>query len=110
VDSELPWSATDCVTVVGGGKKIDKGLGGAAQQGLGLPNPNPFNPVTRIPYALNSTQHVTIAVYDVAGRLVETLVNGRVGCRLAAEWCLLLPYADGKPDRRTTGDAAQVAK
>ena len=43
--------------------------------GLGFPNPNPFNPVTRISYNVPTTQHVRIAIYDVAGRLVEDLVN-----------------------------------
>ncbi len=43
--------------------------------GLGLPSPNPFNPVTRISYNVPSMRHVRIAIYDVEGRLVENLVN-----------------------------------
>ena len=42
---------------------------------LGFPSPNPFNPVTRINYRVPSTQHARIAIYDVAGRLVESLVD-----------------------------------
>ena len=37
--------------------------------------PNPFNPSTSIQYALNSTQFVTLKVYDALGNEVATLVN-----------------------------------
>ncbi len=37
--------------------------------------PNPFNPNTTIRYSLSSRQWVSIRIYDVAGRLVRTLVN-----------------------------------
>jgi len=38
--------------------------------------PNPFNPSTTLVYELASAQRVTLAVYDVAGRLVRTLAEG----------------------------------
>ena len=38
--------------------------------------PNPFNPVTTIEFALARTQRVTLAVYDVLGQRVRTLVDG----------------------------------
>jgi hypothetical protein len=37
--------------------------------------PNPFNPATSIRFSLASRQHVTIDVYDVAGKHVVNLVN-----------------------------------
>lgn len=39
--------------------------------------PNPFNPVTTIAYHLLSAGDVHLAVYDVSGRLVQTLVDSR---------------------------------
>ncbi len=37
--------------------------------------PNPFNPITTISYELPKSSFVNISIYNVAGRLVETLVN-----------------------------------
>lgn len=37
--------------------------------------PNPFNPVTRIQYTIAETGPVSLAVYDVIGQRVATLVN-----------------------------------
>jgi hypothetical protein len=45
------------------------------QLALGQNEPNPFNPTTRIPYVIDQSRHVTIAVYDVAGTRVRTLVD-----------------------------------
>jgi len=40
--------------------------------------PNPFNPVTMIRFSLTSPSRVTVRVYDVAGRLVRTVVDERM--------------------------------
>lgn len=38
--------------------------------------PNPFNPITVIEYELPEKTHITLAIYDILGREVRTLVNG----------------------------------
>ncbi len=37
--------------------------------------PNPFNPTTTIPFSLPEQSDVSIAIYDVTGRLIETLYS-----------------------------------
>jgi hypothetical protein len=37
--------------------------------------PNPFNPSTRIKYSLAKGENVTLKIYDMLGREIETLVN-----------------------------------
>jgi subtilisin family serine protease len=44
---------------------------------LGAAAPNPFNPTTVIPFALPRAGQVDLCIYDVAGRLVRTLVSGK---------------------------------
>lgn len=39
--------------------------------------PNPFNPETEIRFTLARSEHVTLTVHDVNGRLVRTLLDGR---------------------------------
>ena len=49
--------------------------------------PNPFNPSTSIAFYLPERSNVRIDIYDVAGRLVTTLVEGtRLGGRHTVEW------------------------
>jgi len=45
---------------------------------LGEAYPNPFNATTVIPFMVVTESDVQIAVYDLAGRLVEELVQGRI--------------------------------
>jgi hypothetical protein len=39
--------------------------------------PNPFNPETRIIYGLPQTAEVSLEVYDITGKKIQTLVKGR---------------------------------
>ena len=40
--------------------------------------PNPFNPVTKIKFDIAKNTNVNFQVYDILGRVVETLVNGEL--------------------------------
>jgi subtilisin family serine protease len=40
--------------------------------------PNPFNPVTKIKFDIAKNTNAKLLVYDVLGRVVETLVNGDI--------------------------------
>jgi flagellar hook assembly protein FlgD len=37
--------------------------------------PNPFNPSTAIPFEISENAFVTLEVYDVLGREIQTLIN-----------------------------------
>ncbi|MCK4408946.1 MAG: T9SS type A sorting domain-containing protein, partial [Candidatus Eisenbacteria sp.] len=52
--------------------------GGVFVSKLDYPRPNPFNPRTTVEYTVATPGHVTLRVYDLAGRAVRTLVDGDV--------------------------------
>ena len=63
-----------------------------AANSFALPRPNPFNPVTRIPYTMASPGRVRIEVFDVTGRLVRTVEDATRPAGLhVAQW-------DGRDD------------
>ncbi len=45
---------------------------------LGQNSPNPFSPSTRIEFSLDGADDVRLSVFDVAGRRVATLLDGRM--------------------------------
>jgi hypothetical protein len=55
--------------------EVEEGEGLPTRYWLGQNQPNPFNPVTSIRFALPNPGRVTIVLYDVAGREVRTLVD-----------------------------------
>jgi len=73
-------SGEDVVVIVGktndGPMFTERPAGAPAATALHPNVPNPFNPVTAIPYDVRETARVTLVVYDVGGRAVRTLVDG----------------------------------
>jgi hypothetical protein len=54
---------------------------------LGHARPNPFNPTTTVDYTVALPCRVTIRVFDVAGRVVRTLVDAHVAAgHRSATW------------------------
>lgn len=37
--------------------------------------PNPFNPTTRINYMVNSSENITIKIYNILGKEIKTLLS-----------------------------------
>jgi hypothetical protein len=74
------WSDTamnNRITVTGGTSVEERSLGVTPQAyGLSQNYPNPFNPSTAIRFDLKDRSTVRLAVFDVTGREVQTLVNG----------------------------------
>lgn len=49
--------------------------------------PNPFNPATRIDFTIPKSMHVTLAVYNIAGQKVKTLMSEHMPAgRHSAQW------------------------
>jgi hypothetical protein len=58
-----------------------------AEFSLSHPYPNPFNPSTTIDYALPSTSHVRMTVYNAMGQEVAELVDDRQAAgRYTVQW------------------------
>jgi len=72
---------------------------------LGANRPNPFNPATVIPYELPRGGRARLALYDTAGRLVRTLVDGEAAAGAhEARW-------DGRDEGgRPVGSGAYFAR
>ena len=54
---------------------VDAGETPPSRYALMQNHPNPFNPSTTISFTLEFDDHVTLNVYDVAGRLVATVMD-----------------------------------
>jgi hypothetical protein len=76
---ELGWSDTSMnnyITVTSTSVQEERIGGTPEEYSLSQNFPNPFNPSTSIGYAVTNREYVRLAVYDVGGRLVQTLVDG----------------------------------
>ena len=82
-DSSVPSDFADAIGLKPNGSSIDPGNGDNMVNNQGLPAeyklhnnyPNPFNPVTKINYAIPKQVFVSLKIYDIAGREIKTLVN-----------------------------------
>ena len=48
------------------------------QFGIASVYPNPFNPTTTVNFGLDIASDVNLAVFDLSGRTMATLINGQV--------------------------------
>ena len=73
---EMSWAeVVDYDMIVGGATSIEQ-LELPDEINLTQNYPNPFNPSTIIEYSIDSPQHIRLAVYDISGKEVQTLVYG----------------------------------
>lgn len=94
-----PFSDTMYVSTKTGGvlKLWNPGVGVSVQENireyrLHQNHPNPFNPSTEISFSVPGSDEVSLKIFDVLGREVATLIDGRVGAgthtvRWASEGC-----------------------
>ena len=72
LDGDIPVWESNGVFVLG---KLTEILPLPDEFSLGNAYPNPFNPITRIQFGLPVDMKISIDVYDMRGRLVETLID-----------------------------------
>jgi hypothetical protein len=75
-DSLLRPTRSGIVTITEAVKtKPDGKIAIPKQFNLAQNYPNPFNPVTTIQFQLPQKSHITLNIYDISGKLVETLLD-----------------------------------
>ncbi len=85
-DLDKTWSSPIWVNV-DEATGVEAGHGFPLKVSLSPGVPNPFNPLTKIAFAIPSEMKVDLAIYDLSGRRVATLVSGvRRGGEHEAYW------------------------
>jgi hypothetical protein len=69
------YDASDSLFAIVVTTDVDDGEALPSVNALAQNCPNPFNPVTRIDFSLRESGHVSLRVYDTAGRLVRVLID-----------------------------------
>lgn len=72
IDFQEPFSLFSKVT------GVNDGILAPTKYALSQNYPNPFNPTTTIKYTIPKAEHVVIKVYDILGKLVQTLVDSQL--------------------------------
>jgi len=73
--------------------------------------PNPFNPVTSIKFSLPKDQSVSLRVYNLAGQMIHTLVDGkRIAGNHSVQWNAATVASGVYFYRLDTGDKSMTQK
>jgi hypothetical protein len=80
----LNWPGSPALAALSSGaQQLTAGVGEVSEPGRGevnpvldLPQPNPLNPSTTLTIHLSASTRVSLAIYDMQGRLVRTLAAG----------------------------------
>jgi len=81
--SEVEYGSGDLGTP---GRAWDDTLSTASNFDFGIPQtfvlypsfPNPFNPITTIKFSVETFHAMSLRIFDITGRVVETLLNGEI--------------------------------
>ena len=81
--SEVEYGSGDLGTP---GRAWDDTLSTASNLDFGIPQtfvlypsfPNPFNPITTIKFSVETFHAMSLRIFDITGRVVETLLNGEI--------------------------------
>lgn len=81
--SEVEYGSGDYGTP---GRAWDDTLSTASNFDFGIPQtfvlypsfPNPFNPITTIKFSVETFHAMSLRIFDITGRVVETLINGEI--------------------------------
>jgi hypothetical protein len=79
---------------------IDEGVSLPLETSLLQNYPNPFNPETRIQFTLAGSSNVKLEVFDILGRLVNTLYNDKLN---SGSYCIVWNGTDNSSNQVSSG-------